>query len=251
MDQGNDLLLASSGDESTLSLALSNSEYVVGEFLKGMEVANRLLPRDNSFVKDHQMSQIFIRSKRKHMEEELGRTSKILMMTEVPEETGIHEVLDNMMMAGHDTLVRDMEKLRIAMDNKEEKKSRKGCSKVMTTGDMVDLSTLLICCAQAVDTNNYLVAGELLNQIKQHASTTGDATQRVALCFTKGLEARLVGAGSQLWQVLMAERPSIVEFLKAYRLYFAACSFNKVALSFSTMTILQAMVGKSKLHVVD
>jgi hypothetical protein len=49
----------------------------------------------------------------------------------------------------------------------------------------------------------------------------------------------------------MAERPSVVEFLKAYRLYFAACCFNKVALSFSTMTIYHAMVGKRKLHIVD
>jgi len=251
MDQGNDLLLASSGDESTLSLALSNSEYVVGEFLKGMEVANRLLPRDNSFVKDHQMSQIVIRSKRKHMEEDVGRTSKILMMTEVPEETGIREVLDNMMMHGNDTLIRDMEKLRIAMDNKEEKKSRKGCSKVMTTGDMVDLSTLLICCAQAVDTNNYLVAGELLNQIKQHASTTGDATQRLAQCFSKGLEARLMGTGRQLWKLLMAERLSAMEFLKAYNLYMSACYFNKVAYIFSSLSIAGVMKGKSRLHIVD
>jgi hypothetical protein len=60
-----------------------------------------------------------------------------------------------------------------------------------------------------------------------------------------------MGSGSQLWQLLMAERPSMVEFLKAYNLYFAACCFNKVALSFSTMTIMQAMVGKSRLHIVD
>ncbi|PUZ47320.1 hypothetical protein GQ55_7G155800 [Panicum hallii var. hallii] len=249
MDQVNDLLLISSGDESTLSLALSDSEYVVGEFLKGMEVANRLLPGDNSFIKDHQMSQIFIRSKRKHMEEEVGRTSKIMMMTKVPEETSIREMLDNMMMSGHDTLIRDMEKLRIAMDNKEEKKSGKGCSKV--TRDMVDLSTLLIRCAQAVDTNNYLIASELLNQIKQHASTTGDATQRLAQCFSKGLQARLMGTGRQLWKLLMAERLSAMEFLKAYNLYMSACYFNKVAHIFSALTIARVMKGKRRLHIVD
>ncbi|RLM74359.1 hypothetical protein C2845_PM15G09550 [Panicum miliaceum] len=103
--------------------------------------------------------------------EEVGRTSKIMMMTEVPEESGIREMLDNMMMAGHEALIRDMEKLRIAMDNKEKKKNRKGCSKV--TRDMMDLSTLLIRCAQAVDTNNYLIADELLRVVRWLAKREG------------------------------------------------------------------------------
>ncbi|TKW04600.1 hypothetical protein SEVIR_7G120200v4 [Setaria viridis] len=250
MDQADDLLLVSSGDKSTLSLAFSDGEYVVGEFLKGMEDANRFLPSDNSFIKGHQMNQMFIRSKRKHLEEEVGRTSKIMMTTtEVPEETGIHEMLDDMMTGGDEALIRDMEKLRTAMSNKEEKKKRrKGSSKV--TRDMVDLSTLLIRCAQAVDRSNYLIGGELLNQIKQHASTTGDAMQRLAQCFSKGLQARLMGTGKQLWNLLIADRPSAMEFLKAYNLYMSACYFNKVAHIFSALTIAQVMKGKSRLHIV-
>ncbi|CAN6235131.1 unnamed protein product [Urochloa humidicola] len=242
MDQANDLLLVSNGDQSTPSLPCSDSEYVVGEFLKGMEDANRFLPSD------HQIDQMFIRNKRKNLEE-VGRTSKMMMTAEVPEETGIHEMLDGMMMGGHEELTRDMEKLRIAMNSEEEKESRKGCSKI--TRDMVDLSALLISCARAVDTNNYLVVGELLNQIKQHASTTGDATQRLAQCFSKGLQARLMGTGRQLWKLLMADRPSAVEFLKAYNLYMSACYFNKVAHIFSALTIAGVMKGKSRLHIVD
>jgi hypothetical protein len=42
-----------------------------------------------------------------------------------------------------------------------------------------------------------------------------------------------------------------VEFLKAQNLYMAACSVNKVVACFSTMTIMQAMVGKTTLHIVD
>jgi hypothetical protein len=49
----------------------------------------------------------------------------------------------------------------------------------------------------------------------------------------------------------MAERPSVVEFIKACNLYYEACCFNKVALAFSEMTVMQAMVGKSRLHIVD
>nr|CAB3484629.1 unnamed protein product [Digitaria exilis] len=251
-DQANDLLLVSSGDQTHISLAFSDrdSEYVVGEFLKGMEDANRFLPRDNSFVKEHQMDQMFIVSKRKNLEGEVGsRASKIMVRTEVTEEIDIHEMLDGMVKGGHEAFIRDMAKLRIAMDEEAEKKSRIGASKA--TRDMVDLSALLIRCAQALDTDNYLIAGELLKQIKQHASATGDATQRLAQCFSKGLEVRLMGTGNQLWKLLIAERLSDMEFLKAYNLYMSACCFQKVAQIFSALTIARVMKGKSRLHIVD
>ncbi|XP_039778471.1 scarecrow-like protein 33 [Panicum virgatum] len=171
-------------------------------------------------------------------------------MIKDPEENCANEMLDEMILHAYDTCIKGMRKLHVSMDTKVDKGNRKKYNKA-AKNNMVDIHTLLISCAQAVATNNHMRARELLMEIKQHASATGDATQRVALCFTKGLEARLVGAGSQLWQLLMAEHPSIVEFLKAYRLYYAVCCFKKVALSFSTMTILQAMVGKRKLHIVD
>ncbi|OEL20685.1 hypothetical protein BAE44_0018293 [Dichanthelium oligosanthes] len=100
MDQAKDSSLVSSDDQSTLSLSFSDTEYVVGEFLKGMEDASRFLPRNNSFMKDPQMNQMFIRSKRKNLEEEVGRTSEIMMMMEVPEEFGVHEMLDDMLIGG-------------------------------------------------------------------------------------------------------------------------------------------------------
>ncbi|KAG2563065.1 hypothetical protein PVAP13_8KG337000 [Panicum virgatum] len=184
-----------------------------------------------------------------HMEEQI-RTSKAAKRINDPEENCANEMLDELMLRAYETCIKGMEELRVSMDNKMEKENRKKFNKAVKD-NVVDIRTLLISCAQAMATNNHMGACELLKKIKKHASATGDVTQRVAQCFTKGLEARLVGTGSQLWQLLMAERLSIVEFLKAYRLYFAACCFNKVALSFSTMTIFHAMVGKRKLHVVD
>jgi hypothetical protein len=142
-----------------------------------------------------------------------------------------------------------MEGLRFAMAKEAEKTTRKGSSN--TVANVVDIRTTLILCAQAVASNHHMRARELLQQIKRHASETGDVTQRLAQCFAKGLEARLVGTGSQVWALRMADHLSMAEFLKAYYLYMAACSFNKVLLLFSTMTILQAMVGKERLHIVD
>ncbi|XP_039778598.1 scarecrow-like protein 33 [Panicum virgatum] len=219
-----------------------------------------LLPKQNKFRGDVQANQMLRESNNhtgdkkrndrdNHMEEQI-RTSKAAKRINDPEENCANEMLDELMLRAYETCIKGMEELRVSMDNKMEKENRKRFNKAVKD-NVVDIRTLLISCAQAMATNNHMGACELLKKIKKHASATGDVTQRVAQCFTKGLEARLVGTGSQLWQLLMAERLSIVEFLKAYRLYFAACCFNKVALSFSTMTIFHAMVGKRKLHVVD
>ncbi|CAD6252539.1 unnamed protein product [Miscanthus lutarioriparius] len=59
------------------------------------------------------------------------------------------------------------------------------------------------------------------------------------------------GSGSQLYRSLMAERIPVVEYLKAYWLYLAACCFKMTAFRFSNMTILKAIAGRKKVHIVD
>ncbi|CAL4989003.1 unnamed protein product [Urochloa decumbens] len=247
--------------DSTLDLVSSNDSDVVQAFLKGMEEANMLLPTGNKFRGRGQMNQmvqersnqIGVRKRYNRdarLEDEVIRTRRAVMTIKEQEKSCANEILDEMMLHAYETCIRGMDKLRISMESELGKENRKNRNK-MAKHIVVDIRRLLISCAQALASNNHTDACDLLKQIKQHASATGDATQRLAQCFTKGLEARLVGTGSKLWQLLMAEPPSVVEFLKAYRLYFAACCFNKVALNFSTMTIMQAMAGKSRLHIVD
>ena len=89
--------------------------------------------------------------------------------------------------------------------------------KLIPVRNVLDIHELLTLCAQAVATNDRRRAHELLKQIKQHASETGDATQRLGQCFAKGLEARLVCTGSQLSQLLMEDRLSIADFLHNIR----------------------------------
>ncbi|WVZ49921.1 hypothetical protein U9M48_001236 [Paspalum notatum var. saurae] len=261
MEVFNDLLQQGDSDENTLNLALSKDTDVVQAFMKGMEEANMLLPKDN-FRSNELVNQMVTESinhcgvkkrynKDHHLEEGVRRTRKTVMMIKEPELNLANEMIDEMMLHGYESCIRDMEKLRISMDNVVENKNRKSGSKAVRA-DEVDLRALLICCAEELAINNHVRARELLKRIKQHASAAGNATQRIAQCFSKGLEARLVGTESLLWQSLfMAERPSAVEFLKAYNIYFAACCFNKVAVMFTKMTIMQAMVGKNKLHIID
>jgi len=194
--------------------------------------------------------------KNRHTDEDLeaesGRNSKLMMPEQ--EETGAGELFDELMSCNYDGFLKRMNDLRIAMDSESEKSARrvsgKGARGRQRADEVVGLRTMLIHCAQSVATGDRRSAMELLRQIKQHSSPRGDATQRMAHCFAEGLEARLAGTGSQVYQSLMAKRTSVVEFLKAYKLFTAASSLKKVHIIFANQTILSAVAGRSKLHIV-
>ncbi|CAL4982441.1 unnamed protein product [Urochloa decumbens] len=252
-----DLFQNNNGHKSTLDSAFSKGVDAVGAFLKGMEEANMFLPNHNGFRRDevNRMCResnshcgVKKRDNRNTHQDEVSRASKAIKMME-QEETGAPEMVNEMMFHGYEICIMGMENLRVSMVTESQKNNRKSISE--KTRGMVDLHTLLILCAQAVSANNHMSALELLKQIKKHASESGDATQRLAQCFAKGLEARLVGMGSHLWELHMKEHPSVMEFLQAYKLYLAAGCFIKVAVTYLIMTIMHAMIGKSKLHIVD
>ncbi|KAL6864794.1 hypothetical protein ACP4OV_015945 [Aristida adscensionis] len=117
--------------------------------------------------------------------------------------------------------------------------------------EAVDLSALLIQCAEALASTNFPFATELLKKVRYHSSPHGDGSQRLAFYFANGLEARLAGTGSQIYQKLMAKRTSATDMLKAYRLFIAACPFARVAYYFSNQTIADVLEGKSSVHIID
>ncbi|TVU25581.1 hypothetical protein EJB05_28083, partial [Eragrostis curvula] len=251
---GNSLLLCNN-DHSKLNLDLSKGVDAVGAFFKGMEEASRLLPNNSGFTRGELVGKSGSESithnvlkKRynsdKHLEDEVGRARKSVSYSRMKEMEEISKLFDDLMLRSSEACIRDTKKLRITMDNK----ILKHANKVAT--DTVDLRVLLILCAQAIATGNHASAGELLKRIKQHASAKGDATQRLAQCFCEGLEARLAGTGRKV-NFLMDNCPSVREFLEAYKLYVAASVFHKVALVFNITTILHAMEGKSRLHIVE
>ncbi|CAN6348155.1 unnamed protein product [Urochloa humidicola] len=165
------------------------------------------------------------------------------------------DVFDKYMITSHEMCVEQMEKLWLAMKEEAAKKeAANGSGNEMANGggrEVVDLPTLLIHCAQAIATDDHCSATELLKQIKQHASPQGDATQRLAHCFVEGLQARLAGTGSMVYQSLMAKRTFVIDVLQAYQLYMAAICFKKVVFLFSNQTIYNASLGKKKIHIVD
>ncbi|KQK12417.1 hypothetical protein BRADI_1g03620v3 [Brachypodium distachyon] len=117
--------------------------------------------------------------------------------------------------------------------------------------ESVDLTTLLIHCAQATAIDDYRNSVELLKQIRQHSSALGDAGQRLAHYFANGLEARLAGTGSTIYRSLVAQRNTTADILKAFELYVTVCPFNKLSKFFSNEAILNASKDVTRLHIVD
>uniref|UniRef100_A0A7N0UU46 Scarecrow-like protein 9 n=1 Tax=Kalanchoe fedtschenkoi TaxID=63787 RepID=A0A7N0UU46_KALFE len=117
--------------------------------------------------------------------------------------------------------------------------------------ELVDLRTLLTLCAQAVAANDQRGSMELLKQIRQHSSETGDGMQRMAHYFANGLEARLAGSGTPFYRTMLHRNRSAADVLKAYHMYLAISPFRKMSNFFANKTIMQVAENKTKLHIID
>ncbi|KAK9059583.1 hypothetical protein SSX86_020287 [Deinandra increscens subsp. villosa] len=117
--------------------------------------------------------------------------------------------------------------------------------------DSIDIRTLLINCAQSVAADDYKIASEQLKQIRQHTSPSGNASQRLAHIFALGLEARMSGTGSQIYESQKASGISAADKLKAFQSYMSSCPFKKNEIYFANRTIYEAALSSSTLHVVD
>ncbi|KAF8725634.1 hypothetical protein HU200_020176 [Digitaria exilis] len=117
--------------------------------------------------------------------------------------------------------------------------------------EVVDLRSLLIHCAQAVAADDRVLATDLIKKIRQHSSSDGDCTQRLAFYLVDGLEARLSGMGIQMHHKLLAKRVSDEEVFKIYSLCLAASPLLRASYCFANRTIIEASRGQSKVHIVD
>nr|CAB3490633.1 unnamed protein product [Digitaria exilis] len=223
-------------------------------FLKGMEEANKFLPKSNdSLPTDTSMDGLSMFQqaaannngttrgrKNRHdiiswdvLETETSRNCK-LMAPETTEEEG-SDMVDEFILNGYQSLLDKMMDMSISMERGIDKNAMKGKS----INEAVDLRTLLIHGAQAVATGDGLAATQLIRKIRQHSSPRGDATQRLVHCFTQGLEARLAGTGSQVYKSFMSRNIP------------AVCCFQMMAFKFSNITICRAIAGRKKVHIVD
>ncbi|KAJ1277368.1 hypothetical protein BS78_05G289600 [Paspalum vaginatum] len=210
-----------------------STDMFTAAFFRGVEEATKFLPAHTAQSLETGGGRgRHIAGGGDELEVDAGRTSKLAAVES--EEAGAREMFDEMMLRGFDACSVGMEGLTIAAqqnqpaaakdDEKEKPRRRSRARGKRRAAKVVDLHTLLIHCAKAV-IDDRRSAHELLKQIKEHASPTGDATQRLAYCFAQGLEARLAGTGGQV--------------------------YRKVAFAFANKAIFDAAAGRSKLHIVD
>lgn len=115
--------------------------------------------------------------------------------------------------------------------------------------EVIDLSTLLTQCAQAVSTNDGRTANDLLKRIRQHSSAHGDGSERLAHYLAKALEQRLAGYGTGV--PFMSSRISARDVLKGYQVYIQACPFKKLTNFYANRTICKLSRRSSRLHIID
>ncbi|XBJ13856.1 hypothetical protein VPH35_005971 [Triticum aestivum] len=96
-----------------------------------------------------------------------------------------------------------------------------------------------------------LLASKILKLIRQHSSPDGNCTQRLAFYLVDGLEARLAGTGSQVYQNLMERRTSTTDWLEAYSLFIASCPFDMTSYHFANQAILDVSQGRPRVHIID
>ncbi|KAJ4832132.1 hypothetical protein Tsubulata_038672 [Turnera subulata] len=120
--------------------------------------------------------------------------------------------------------------------------------------ETVDLRALLILCAQAVSSNDGRTASEMLKQIREHSSSLGDGTQRLAHYFANGLEARLAGSAAgmqEFFTSLVSKKTTAADMLNAYKTHLHSTPFKKLSMYFANKAIVDAAEKATTLHIVD
>ncbi|KAI3450374.1 hypothetical protein Pfo_007039 [Paulownia fortunei] len=278
------------GNTSLLQNLFSDSESIL-QFKRGMEEASKFLPTSNQLIIDLDKYVLPEKSEditpavvikvekdeiddspnglkgRKHHypgdgdSEDVERSSKQSAI--YVEDVELSEMFDRVLLcndvkeeqvccSGDSKLPSRLEKtsLQAVLPNGSNG-GRARAKKNETKGDSVDLRTLLISCAQSVAADDRRTAYEQLKQISQHSSPTGDVCQRLANVFASGLQARLGGTGTELYESLTRRKITAAEKLKAYQVYLSACPFKKLSIFFANKMIGLVASEATTLHIVD
>ncbi|CAH9094266.1 unnamed protein product [Cuscuta europaea] len=203
------------------------------------------LPRDVVFkIKDHSPD-LYSGKKHNHLDksgsEEESRSKHCAVYKE---EIELSEVFDKVLLCTDDNDCLP----RVSTQPKKKSGRKRHLKKGRDISETVDLESLLISCAQSVAEANYRAAGDKLKKIRQHSSPTGDANQRLANFFANGLEARLTGTGTHVYEALTPSNTLVLEMLKSY---MSAWPWMKLSIFFANKMIYEVASNGASLHIID
>ncbi|XP_059430865.1 scarecrow-like protein 33 [Corylus avellana] len=291
-NQSNSVTNIGDGMELLAHNIFTDSESVL-QFRRGLEEASKFLPRGNQLVVDSGTSMVSpelkgedqkvelkgekgerenlpdgLRGRKNHERDDVaveeGRRNKQSVV--YVEESELTEMFDKLLVSSeaislpHDNNNNETvqnEASKASQPNAQPQGVSGGKSRAKKQGkkkETVDLSTLLIQCAQAVSTGGIRTANELLTLIRQHSSPYGDGSQRLAHFFANGLEARLAGTGTRTqicYSSLISKRISAVEILKANNVPLSTIPFKRISLFFANKMIDKVAKKATRLHIID
>ncbi|CAH8357040.1 unnamed protein product [Eruca vesicaria subsp. sativa] len=270
---GSNVVLKSSFTDDLVSNMFKDSELAF-QFKRGKEEASKFLPKSSQLVidvesyipandpKEHNSAPY---RKKKHWREDehLASEERSKKQSAVyVDEAELSEMFDKILLFGrpkeqplcilHDNFIKETSQdssLSYKRDTTQQKPAASGNTYVKETPD---LRTLLVSCAQAVSGNDRKMAEDLLRQVRQHSSSNGDGTERLAHYFANSLEARLDGTGTQVYTALSSKKTSASDMLKAYKTYISVCPFKKTAIIFANHSLMHLVPTDAKtIHIID
>ncbi|XP_057953998.1 scarecrow-like protein 14 [Malania oleifera] len=229
----------------------SRDGSILKQFRKGEEKARKYLP-----VIDFESHDLVVEKNDKgdsdaeEEEEEEGRSNEHLAFC------GEVEELSNML---HQVFVfLDIEKEHSECTANEDSKNNRASGLIggkdrakKRRNVVVDLSDLLISCAEVQAGIDIRTTNKLLKEIRQHSSYIGVGSQRMAHYFANALEARLAGTGAQICADMFSKTPPPIDVLKFYRSFVFACPFRRICLNFANQYILDVTEKATKVHIID
>ncbi|KAG6583418.1 Scarecrow-like protein 33, partial [Cucurbita argyrosperma subsp. sororia] len=274
----------SSGNSSVLGLSencvVGHDSFVgmqyIGHFRQGVEEASKFLPVNGTFgtidldndlcvsvpFKDVDVSRISgsLRDKknRQREEESDGELRSSKQSATFADDNSLSDLFDEVLLCrgesrrspcgSDESSETEVNKKNSRGRRRKGKKTRS--KKQDNSVGVVDLWTLLTQCAQAISNYDQRTANELLNQIRQHSSPSGDGNQRLAHYFANGLETRLA-AGTPLYMPFASNETSAAEILKAFQMFIKACPFRRMSYFYANRTIMKLAEKETTLHIID
>ncbi|OVA16047.1 Transcription factor GRAS [Macleaya cordata] len=114
-----------------------------------------------------------------------------------------------------------------------------------------DLKEVLISCAKAVSDNDLITANQLIGELRNMVSVSGEPIQRLGAYMLEGLVARLASTGSCIYKALRCKEPASAELLSYMHILYEVCPYFKFGYMSANGAIAEAVKDEHRIHIID
>ncbi|MCL7027597.1 hypothetical protein MKW94_016196 [Papaver nudicaule] len=114
-----------------------------------------------------------------------------------------------------------------------------------------DLKEVLISCAKAVSDDNIPRANQLIGDLRNMVSVSGEPIQRLGAYMLEGLIARLSSTGSGIYKSLRCKEPASAELLSYMHILYEVCPYFKFGYMSANGAIAEAVKDENHIHIID